>query len=170
MVVFRSVIVEGLKKKMWLIILVVPLVLGMIFSGLAPMMQYFRFLYLVPIVAILLVEAKFKKIMVVGFLIFSGMYLLNPKYHREDWKGLSQELGKKVYMIGTVADPVRYYRMDVEVADIRGMVGEREIEVIPYAEEIHGFNHGLELTKKGYQLIEQKSYRGLIKEKWQRKS
>lgn len=168
MLVFGSAMVAGIKNKIWLAMLVMSLALGVIFSGFSPMMQYFRFLYLVPILAIILARTSLKKITSIGFLGFSLLYLLNPKYHREDWKSLAKDLGNKVYIIKTVADGVRYYRPEVEIVDIRGKILEKEVEVIPYAEEVHGFNHGEELAKQGYRQIEARNYRGLGWEKWSR--
>lgn len=165
-----GIVVAGLmvakKNKFWLTMVAGPLFLGLVFSFFSPMMQYFRFLYLVPIMAIILSRSRFRAVIALGFGLFSVVYLVNPNFHREDWKSLSKELGKKVYMIESVADPVKYYQPKTEVADMRGKIIEKEIEVVPYAEEIHGFNHAEELTKLGYKLIEEKSFRELKKEKW----
>jgi len=153
------------KNKFWLMMLIVPLFLGMIFSWFSPMMQYFRFLYLVPMAMIILAKTRWRWLIGGGLLIFSLAYLINPDFHREDWKSLAKDLGDEVYMIGTVADPVKYYRPEIIIKDIRNPTGGI-IEVVPYAEEIHGLDHKLILTKAGYQRIEEKAFRELKKEKW----
>lgn len=73
-------------------------------------------------------------------------------------------------MIETVADPIKFYRNDIEIKDLRSEIFDREITVIPFAVEIHGFNYQTALQEKGYQKIGEKSYRELKVEKWEKVS
>lgn len=166
LLVFGAWLWTGIKNRFWVWMFILPLILGMVISAVSPMMQYFRFVYLIPIMVIILSKTKLKKLIAVGFLGFSLVYLVNPKFHREDWKNLAKDLGKEVYMISTVADPVKYYRPEVAIKDIKNPQG-KEIQVVPYAEEIHGLDHKAILTKMGYRRIEEKSFRELVLEKWQ---
>lgn len=164
LIVFAQVWWSGRKNKIFLYLLIMPLILGLIFSFFSPLMQYFRFLYLVPIMCLLLALIKsnfLKKISIVGFLIFSVVYLLNPEMHREDWKGLSQEIEVgEVYMIESVSDPIKYYRPDIKIKDIKTeKPTEKEITVIPYGQAIHGINIDQELRELGYGLVSEKSFR-----------
>jgi uncharacterized membrane protein len=115
--------VFGMKKnKLLAVLFILPLLFGVIVSIKMPMMMYFRFLYLIPVMSILLVSAvipseegiqsKFhntkkdnysldsrlrgndKVLCTIMFfyLIFSLIYLLLPQFHREDWKSLSEKL------------------------------------------------------------------------------
>jgi len=136
------------KNKQLALIFVIPLFIGLFISFWAPMMMYFRFLYLVPVMSLLIAvqigepigKQIFKQIRVpiqnqikrlirthIGFAIlffycvFSFVYLLFPVFHREDWKGLGKNLNENtpVYMILPSSDPVSYYRSDVRVFELR---------------------------------------------------
>jgi uncharacterized membrane protein len=142
----------------------ITLFVGTVFSIMTPMLQYFRFLYLIPVMALVI---KKNYLVVGGFVIFSLIYLLNPQFYREDWKSLSNDLPDKVYMISSLNDPIKYYK-NINISDIRGDILEDEITVLPYGEVIHGVDHNQLLTAKGYKKIETKNYRELTSERWQK--
>src|SRR5258708_1522279 len=83
-------------KLVWLW-LVVPIVLALVVSIKIPVLNYFRFLFVLPafylIVASGLESIKNKKVGIILFsfliflnLVFSIMYLTNMKFQREDWR------------------------------------------------------------------------------------
>lgn len=157
------------------------LFIGTIFSIFTPMLQYFRFLYLIPVMALIIGK---NKMITAGFLIFSLIYLLNPIFYREDWKNVSKNIGDRVYMIDSFGDPVKYYRPEVMINDIRETIYEKRytgkdkrgkindereiITVIPYGEEIHGADHQQILQNQGYKLVKQNNFRGITIENWQK--
>ncbi len=159
-------------------LLIFPLMLGFGVSFFVPMLQYFRFLFLIPIMAIILGSANnssmYRYIEVIGFTIFSLLYLLNPAFHREDWKSLVKNLlkDKPVYMITASSDPVNYYSDSLEVNDLTSLrVNElkQEIIVIPYTADIYGYDYKKSLSKNGYQQKEVKNFRELSFEIWRRR-
>jgi len=155
----------GKNKKLWFLLLM-PVVLAGIVSFRAPMMQYFRFLYLVPIVCLII---KPKKWLVSMFLIWSLAYLLIPQFHRENWKDLSKSLREEVWMIVSKSDSVIYYRPEIKIMDLEQRKPEAEnIEVIPYAVEIHGLDYAKKLRNLGYKRKEEKAFREVLWEKWQK--
>ncbi len=160
------------KKMAWLLIM--PIILGILFSFKSPLMQYFRFLYLVPILMLVLAENKSKVLKIalaLGFLGFSYLYLGNAEMYRENWKEAvgSLENGNKVYMIGSFGDPIKYYNSTILVKDIKTAEPEEEsITVIPYGEEIHGLNIEKSLIGLRYEQIRQKDFRGVIIENWKK--
>lgn len=138
----------ALKNRLFALLFVIPLLIGLFISFWAPMMMYFRFLYLVPVMSILIAlqigEPMGKQILkeiripiqnqiyrrirtYIGFIIlffycaFSFVYLFFSVFHREDWKGLGQHLNinTPVYMILPSSDPVLYYRSDVQIFELR---------------------------------------------------
>jgi uncharacterized membrane protein len=160
-------------KLVWLII--IPLFLGIIFSLKSPMIQYFRFLYLVPILTLLLAKGKNKLIKIllsVGFLGFSLLYLLNPTMHREDWKSLVNQLVSssinRVYMIKSFAAPIEFYDQKIEISDLRSKILGENVWVVPYGEIIHGVDHKEILSKEGYKLEKQINFREIALEEWQK--
>jgi hypothetical protein len=68
-------------------------------------------------------------------LITSGIYLFNPKFHREDWRGLARLLtDQPVVIIPAVDAPLKYYY----AGDIRGtdVVPEQSFWYVAYAEDV----------------------------------
>lgn len=149
-----------------------PLFIAFLVSFKSPMLQYFRYLYLIPILALLLAFSKYNilKILVLSnFLLFGLSYLSLSQFHREDWKSLAKSLPKNatVYLIPSFADPVKYYRPDVVVKDIKSIDSLSPI-LIPYGVEIFGLDYRLSLQKNNYRLISQNSFRQLTVEHWQK--
>lgn len=179
------------RSKLLAVLFILPLLFGLFVSFWAPMMMYFRFLYLIPVMSILLtfsvssskprelngrVERSYNDIknilILVIFMAFSLLYLLNPQFHREDWKNLSQALMSQtpVYMILPSSDPISYYRDDIlvfELRDIKKMNLPEHINVIPYTSEIYGLDYVDMLQAVGCMKEMQSSFRGgLVIEKW----
>jgi hypothetical protein len=172
-------VVKGMwKNKLLAFLFVFPLIIGLIISFWMPMMMYFRFLYLIPIMCLLLVEVlkkrllKFNLFILSIYLIFSFIYLLLPQFHREDWKGLSQGLSGRapVYMIIPSSDPITYYRSDVSVYELRTVnksVIPETIQVIPYTSNLYGIDYESILQRRGCIKESQASFRGdLLLERW----
>jgi len=154
-------------------LLSVPLILGVIFSLFTPLLQYFRFLYLLPFLALLLSLGILKtwlKSLVLGiFIIWSLVYLLLPQFHREDWRSLSRSLPKNaaVYGIPSSLEGVRYYRPDLEVLDLREeKLSNKQLFVIPYTFETYGLSSAGLMAKHSYRLTGTTSFRGVTLESW----
>jgi uncharacterized membrane protein len=161
------------KVKSLLFLFIFSLVLAFLVSFFVPMLQYFRFIYLIPIMAIILAfvnsNSMYRYIVIIGFIVFSLIYLLLPQFHREDWKGLVKSLPKDepVYMIMASSDPVKYYNQNLIVKELRNLSGlSKEIIVIPYTVDIYGYDYKKELNKKGYQLKKEQSFREVTYEQW----
>lgn len=135
--VFLYLFVNFLRRKdmtikMFLLLwLVIPPVLALIISIKIPIFNYFRLLFILPafllIVALGIERLKgsskviFLSLVVIIELIFSITYLLNPKFQREDWKGLKRylnNLGEDQIVLlesNTKFSPVNYYMSDSPV-------------------------------------------------------
>lgn len=170
MLVWLVALKSGIKNKYFLRLLVLPLILCFIFSIKVPMLQYFRLQYLViPLSILLALKYKNSFLFLIIFVIFSCMYLFNSNNYREDWKSLSLNLpiDRPIYMIGSFADPVNYYRKDLKVIDIKQIKPiEKEIIYLPYGEAIHGFDHNKIFESIGYKKNAEKSYREISVETW----
>ncbi len=152
---------------------VAPLALGFLVSFYKPMLQYFRFLYLLPVLSLLIAlgsQNRPQRVRVLaGFFFFSCVYLFFSGFHREDWKGLVKNITdeKKVYMIPSSSDPVQYYNKEIAIKDIRGGYGnESSILVIPYTSDIHGFDYKKALESNGFRQKNAQTVRGLQSERW----
>jgi len=178
-VIFLYVVKGATRQRFLGLLFIFPIFLGIIFSLWSPLLQYFRFLYLIPILSILLIFGLSNRVnsnfigsilVLGGFIALSMVYLLNPNFHREDWKSLVASLiaNKKVYMIQSSSDPLLYYDKNIEVVDLKsaGKINEKNIVVIPYTADIHGVNYQNKLLKQNFKLIGKKIYRELIVEYW----
>lgn len=150
-----------------------PLVLGLVFSLFTPLLQYFRFLYLLPFLALLLNlgirQVWLKTIILGGLVFFSLAYLLLPRFHREDWKSLSRSLPRNatVYGIPSSLEGVRYYRPDLIIKDLRQpKITPNAIWVIPYTLEIYGLSGNSLMESQGYRRVGTASFRELTLERW----
>lgn len=166
-------ILKGLNKnKLLKFLLIIPLIFGIIFSLKSPMLQYFRFLYLIPIMALLIslaIKNKTRIFLVVGFLIFSGIYLMNPKMHRENWKDLTKSLSTNdsIYMVSSFSDSIKFYNPELKInAFEKNIPIEEKVKIIPYGEAIHGIDHKKTMEDIGYVKTEEKDFGGVTWEEW----
>lgn len=173
--IFYFVIVGSLIKKRIALFFFVPLFLGFGISFFTPLLSYFRFLYVIPVMCILIVigtKKEWQRVSVTFiFLIFSLAYVLFPGFHREDWESLASRLSPRatVYMIPSSADALTYYRKDVLIKDVRNIDGkESQIIVIPYTSEIYGLNLKNVMKEFRYQSPKKENYRELTVEYWSR--
>lgn len=168
-----------IKKTIFIYLFIFPLFLGFIISFFMPMLQYFRFLYLIPIMSILLTisnlssrQDRLKMTILSGFIIFSLIYLFIPQFHREDWKGLVKNLpnDKPIFMIASSSDPLKYYNKNFSINNLTSLSSSsnlsREIIVIPFSAGVYGLDYKSLLNKKGYQLKKEKSFREVTYEQW----
>lgn len=172
-----------LKNKLVFYCFMVPLLLGFFVSFVTPLLQYFRFLYLIVPMSLLLAIGADKKwqryLLLTGFLIFSLIYLINTQFHREDWKSLAKSLPNNVtvYAISSSMDALKFYKNDsgFMIHDLRSLEKPvnsltRELVnnliVIPYTSEIYGLDYKTKLIEKKYLLKKIENFRGLSYEYW----
>ncbi len=168
-------VVKNYKQDLFYLLLI-PLLWGVAFSFFSPLLQYFRFLYLLPIMALLLVMGAKQNwqriVLLTGFAIFSLNYLITPSLHREDWKSLVRSLPtNQVYMIPSSADPLLYYNPQIKVNDLRQInkISQKEIVVIPYTADIYAVDYKRQLATKGFSQDRARAFRGLSYEVWFKK-
>jgi len=170
-------LIKSKKSKSLIFLFLTPLALAFLVSFKLPMLQYFRYLYLLPIFSLLLsvsvVETKllahFTSLI---FILLSLFYLLSPSQHREDWQSLASSLpaNSNVYMISSFADPLKFYRPDIIISDIRTIAPDnqstRELVIIPYGFEIFAFDHKTLLESQKFTNNQTTSFRGIDLETW----
>jgi len=157
------IFLKSFSRRLEAFIFWATLIMGFIFSLFTPMFQYFRFLYLLPFLVIILKKSHFYNFI---FLVFSLAYLLNPVFHREDWKNLSSTLSGSVYMIPSASDPVKYYQPNIKILDLSAEISDNQITVVPYITEIHGLDYKSKLQQSGYTLDSVSNFRELSSETW----
>lgn len=160
----------------------VPILFGIIASLSTPLLQFFRFQFVILFLSMILGGSviQLSKARIIGgilgviFLSWTLVYLLFPQFHREDWKGLAGILNasnKPAYMIPSSADPLRYYLPDGEIRPLKEMrieSTERAIMVIPYTADIHGISYIEKLNAQGFTRSNTQHVRGIPYEEWRR--
>lgn len=183
--------IKNISRKLLIIWIFIPLILATAISFVVPVYNYFRVLYVLPAFIILLslgilsFEKRKKYIflsMVVLIELFcTSIYLLNPAYHREDWKGLVDFLKGKPALIlfessGTLP-PFDYYnkgnintrgalkdfpaRDEQDVAELEDL--SEDIYLVDYLVEISDPNRlvAKKLVESGYKQTETSDFTGV---------
>ncbi|MCL4374572.1 glycosyltransferase family 39 protein [Patescibacteria group bacterium] len=169
-------------------LLFAPIIFGWCASFITPLLQYFRFLYLLPVTSVLLAigagtlprffrripSSAIRLLIGLGLGLWSLAYLVLPQFHRDDWKNLAAQLPRqaKIYMIVPSADALLYYRPDIRLADVQSLnrltKTDRRLTVIPYTTEIYGVDYRTPLRAQGYRIVHVTNARGLSIEYWEK--
>ncbi len=156
---------KNFKTRLSSFVFASSLALIFLASFIKPMLQYFRVLYLIAPLSIILAESSEikKRLILISFVIFSLIYLLIPAFHREDWKGLVKDIrgGERVYIIPQVKAPLEYYAekfgKEIEIKPLKEALQNPYLTknsiIIPYAAEIFG----IEIPKNKFKI--KKAYR-----------
>ncbi len=89
--------INNFRSKLLIILIIIPLFIATTISFVAPIFSYFRVLYILPLFLILVslgilsmkrLKNIFLLLVVLIELFCTLVYLYNPLYQREDWKGL----------------------------------------------------------------------------------
>lgn len=103
-ILFSYLLLRGVRftnafgKKILILWLFVPLILGILISFIIPIYSYFRMLFVLPSFIILVAlgilsfKSKLRYLFLLAVVLIevfsSAIYLFNSKYQREDWRGL----------------------------------------------------------------------------------
>ncbi len=190
LLMFSGFLLTRARKKaplfwLWLII---PPILGAGISFKIPVFSYFRFLFVLPAFYLLLASGVFNFknpkpyliFLLTVNLFFSFRYLLNPKFHRENWQGAVRTLLLKnrenapVLIEQNVAAPFNFYDKQrsrtVYVYQKETIANFDSVWLIPYAlpifdpqDETRSF-----LENRGFVRVYEEHFRGVTLEKWQK--
>lgn len=168
--------IPAIKKRFrnpMIYLLIVPPLLGFIISFVSPVFDYFRFLFCLPYLYLLIAKNSKKKtifFLLALNLLFSLYYLLTPRFRREDWKGYCLWLKQNhaqtpVLVLQTVSTPLRYYCPDQNIIPItpenfdQGPENQPTILLTDYALPIFDPESKIENTLlKNYTLKETKNF------------
>jgi len=177
LIVFYFILQGGVKNKKIFFFFFMPIFLGVVFSLFTPLLQYFRFIYAIPLMSLLFVYATYKSpmrfVLLAGFVSAGAVYVFISAFHREDWKTLAKDVVKckSVYMVYASSDAMKYYCKNIRIKDLSELmnVSEKEIMILPYSSDIYGIEYQRVLLNKKYGILHKKTYRRLVLETWQRK-
>lgn len=175
---------QSTNLKFWLpwLWLSLPLVLGIGISATIPLLSYFRFLFILPAYYLLLSfgllnlrkpQRSHPSLFLVAFnLITSLIYLFNPAFHRENWRGLSRWIDShQNYQAITLfpnlnqAAPYLYYQSFVPATDKIDLTTLPDtVYLLRYVQEIYDpeDEHRQTLETLGYRLLDEHNFNGVV--------
>lgn len=178
------------SAKLIFLTLFLPPILGFLISFWLPVFSYFRFLFVLPFFYLLIglgaekIKKKNLRKAVVVFLIgvnlaCSFIYLFNPKFHREDWKGmvrwLHQQEKASVLILPQVSKPFEYYDRGERnllfwPRDQEKIEENDKIWLVEYALPIFDPQEAVKgkLLEQKFVLVEQKSFREIVISFWRK--
>lgn len=178
------------KNFLIALLLILPPLFGFLISFWLPVFSYFRFIFVLPFFYLLIglgaekIKKKNLRKAVVIFLIgvnlaCSFIYLFNPKFHREDWKGmvnwLHQQEKAPVLTLSQVSKPFEYY----DRGERNLLFWPRDQEKIEENDKIWLVEYALpifdpekvvkgRLLEQKFVLVEQKSFREIVLSFWRK--
>lgn len=185
--IFVGIFIYGIKKidqstKLLLSWIFVPLILAFLISFFIPVLAYFRMIFILPAVYLILAKGieslpkKFAMTAIVFICLVSlssiFAYYLNPKFQREDWRGavsfVSHNLNNQSLVIfenNEIPAPVRYYiddlsnfRPGLSENLMSELVGKNKVFVFEYLVGIYDPKRLVEQKLKDLNFVETKTY------------
>lgn len=146
---------DNLVRRILLTWLVIPIFFTLLISLLIPIYSYFRLLFVIPTFLLLIsygiisFKKGFKLIITIVFLIqiiAASIYLFNPIFHREDWKGLvnflrsNPENSKILFESNGSFAPFEYYGNDQVrgVGALKNFPATSQFDLIDLKSELNG--------------------------------
>lgn len=194
-ILYGSILGYGLKEinrnsRILLYWIIIPTILAFLISFYIPVLSYFRLQFIWPAFLILLsvsvfaLPKKLKIISIIFLVIISVVstvsYYLNPKFQREDWKGLVSYINSQ-HSVDTLLiesnnafAPLKYYKINVSVVpalekvpltslDDINIVESNELYVLEYLVEINDPDRLVvkRLEELGFQVVGTKDFLGV---------
>lgn len=160
--------------------LIIPVFLAALIGLKIPVFTYFRFLFVLPAFYILVsiglanIKEKFFPLFLMAALgvniIFSGMYLFSPKFHREDWRGLVAALKLKdkavaVFPAQSQREAFLYYGGKDNLVEVENLnEGFGEVWLLRYVTEITDPQDSARkrIEELGYNKTSEENYNGVL--------
>lgn len=183
--------ISKVENIIWLW-LILPIIFGILISIKLPVLSYFRFIFCLPALYLLIARGitSLKKlsiffiIFVIGINVFFSLrYLFIPQFHRENWQQAVRDLKtfntthRSVLIYGNVRAPLDYYFSRFEVSspvvrveDKELITNENVVWFIPYAQPIFDQEDLTRkfLRSKGFSRTFEQHFNGVTLEKWEK--
>jgi len=166
---------------------ILPIILAIILGNFISILSYFRLIFTLPALYILIAvglskinEKSFLPllsfILAINF-IFTGLYLRNTKFHREDWRSFVQYIDKNsvensqiIFPSSSQMEALFYYQPSITFTDINGLKETtNQIYLVRYVVDIVDKEDHTrkKIESLGYNKIEEKDFNGVIVWKYQ---
>lgn len=171
---------ENILIYLWLL---VPIILAFLISFKISVFSYFRFLFVLPAFYLILafgVSSLKKKVYPILFLLiiflnlaFSLAYLLNSKFHREDWRGLVSTVGDDpiVFPAKSQREAFLYYSDNPNIIEAEKLdKNQKTLWLSRYVQDITdpGDITRLKIEELGYKKTNDYNFNGVVIWKYER--
>lgn len=156
--------------------LVLPIILGILISFKIPTLSYFRFLFCLPALYILVskgidINSKTRKFLFAIVLLINltstGYYLFNPKFQREDWRTAAYSIrtDRVILPASSQGEALEYYGKHTNIVyfgDFSG--GQKEIWLSRYVWQVFDPNDTArkKIESLGYNKVLELNFNGVI--------
>ena len=164
--------------------LILPVVLGILISFKIPTLSYFRFIFCLPALYILIAEGieklpKYKYVLLALVLIInlssSMYYLVSPKFQREDWRTAANSIGVDTIVMpaSSQTEALEYYGKGKQIVNINNFNGwQKEIWLSRYVWQVFDSN---DLARKkveglGYNKVLESNFNGVVFYKYENRN
>ncbi len=171
---YLALALKGFSQKIWLW-LALPILLGLVISTKVPVLSYFRFLFVVPALLILVAIGSHKsKLFTTGAVliaIFSlAWFNLNPRFFREDWRSFSNQVSRfpGIVLMPSLAQdaPIEYYKPFIIRQDLTNinLDSVKRVYLLRYVQEVFDPKNVEKSTLEtsGFKKVAEKNFNGLI--------
>lgn len=163
--------------------LVLPILLGLLVSVRLSIFSYFRFLFCLPALYLLIaiglekLKPKVSNILIILFvamnLIFSGIYLFNPRFQRENWRGLTSFINKEsknkksavLFVADSNMEAYKYYDSSANILGPEGFSNKyQEIYLMRYLQPVFDSKDLLraKIEASGYNKEKEYDFNGVV--------
>jgi mannosyltransferase len=156
--------------------LVLPVILGILISFKIPTLSYFRFIFCLPALYILIAEgidklSKYKYVFLATVLIMnlssSMYYLLTPRFQREDWRAAARSIGTDIIVmpVSSQTEALEYYGKGKQIVNINNFNGgQKEIWLSRYVWQVFDPKDlaRKKLESLGYNKVEESNFNGVV--------
>lgn len=175
------------ENKIFWTWLMVPVGLAMVFGFFVPVFNYFRLLYTIPAFYLVLAQgisnSRYSKTFLIAVLLINILssiyYLANPKFHREDWRGLvtaiesgRAENSQVLFVADSQMEGYKYYAPDAKIqGPSRLDTDSGEVWLIRYVKEIFDPEDKLRqnVERGGFTRVSEYDFNGIPVYKYERK-
>jgi uncharacterized membrane protein len=171
---------KGNPCKVILVWLVIPIFFGIVLSLKIPTLSYFRFLFCLPALYILVAGGieklgKYKKIFLCLVILINLLctlyYVLTPRFQREDWRSATGAIGTDTIVLPATSqgEALEYYGKGSQIAyseDFKG--GPKEVWLSRYVWQIFDSSDSArrKVEDLGYNKVLEYNFNGVVFDKY----
>ena len=175
LIIFGYAISKAKNKLIWSWF-GISFLFGVAVSFFIPTLTYFRYLFILPALYLLLSENINKSLFIVILffnILFTSIYLFYPGFHRENWREVSNIIGseKIVFPVSSQKEALIYYGKEENIISGQELrtIGNEPVWLSRYVWEVFDPTDStrLQLIDMRYNMILETNYNGVVIQKYE---